>query len=166
MLTEYKKKLFTFLDETPDPQRNGDHFLGLLCAALWVGLGEVLVKWSDATIKGFHSDVDKELSDFLGHIEDQGGDVGFEWEGKNEFEIADQLAHDSPKLRMLARMVGEVGVLLDQKMLAWVQYPVEVVLVTKFLMAIGIDTLAYHAQLSVPERDEVIRAFNNKGSKA
>lgn len=146
----HRNNLWIFKDPTETPERNGKHFRGLLCRSLWIGLGYIKVDWSDAVVQRFHDEAYTliHLVEYM-HEQEAQEVIGFEWTGLTDYEIANQLAIDSPKLRVLARMTGNVTIVLDEKMLVWAEYLIEILLITKFLKALDIPTIAYHAQLPV-----------------
>jgi superfamily II DNA/RNA helicase len=70
------------------------------------------------------------------------------------------LIDGSPKLRILALILGEVVFKNDKKLIIWVSFPAEQILLYHFLQRFKLDAGAITADLSQKERRAVQRAFN------
>lgn len=122
------------------------------------------MKWDDAVVERLHGSA-YTIKNVMGHMR-KSKYLTFAWEEMADLEIARQLAFESPKLRIVARMAAEVAVLLDEKMLVWAQYPIKVLFITKFLQAMNINAVAYQARMSATERTKVIDDFNSPDTRA
>jgi hypothetical protein len=72
----------------------------------------------------------------------------------------------SPKIRALLRIVAELVVVQKKKVLIWVALPAVQLLLLGIFRALGIDAIAYTADLNMKERNDATSAFNKEKDKA
>jgi hypothetical protein len=72
----------------------------------------------------------------------------------------------SPKVRALLRIIAELVVIKKKKVIIWCCLPAVQLLLLGIFRALQIDAIAYTADLSMDERGDVQKAFNEEKEKA
>lgn len=101
---------------------------------------------------------------FFGRIQDK---LGFDPRSINDNDVLARVASGSKKLEWLGLLAARLTTILNTKVIVWVQYPGEEMLILKVLQASGLSAEAYHSGLTNSQRHGLIDKFNqpNKDPK-